>query len=131
MIAIDTNVLVRYITQDNLEQYKKSVELLESYKGIAGSIFVNNVVLCEMVWVLERGYKYSRNQILSTINFMASTHEFAFENHGCIWLALENYETSKVDFSDCLIAQINLNHGYKNTFTFDRQASESSNFCLL
>lgn len=59
MIAIDTNILVRYITQDDIEQAKTAESLLEQYNDKPQSIFINNIIICELVWVLERGYKYT------------------------------------------------------------------------
>ena len=64
MIAIDTNILVRYITQDDEIQSKAAEDLLSGYNEKPQSIFINNIVLCELIWVLERGYKYSKGVLL-------------------------------------------------------------------
>ena len=130
MIALDTNILVRYITQDDELQAKASEELLAKYDGENLSIFINNIVLCELVWVLERGYKYSKEQIASTMRIIFSTTEFAFEHHNILWLALEDYENNKADFADCLIAQINNHHGFSKTYTFDKSATMNNLFSL-
>ena len=92
MIAIDTNILVRYITQDDLQQAEAAENLLAIYNNKPQSIFINNIVLCEFIWVLEKGYKYTQQQISSTIRIILSTEEFAFEYHNVLWLALEEYE---------------------------------------
>ena len=73
MIAIDTNILVRYLTQDDASQAKASEVLLEKYCGTPQSVFINNIVVCELVWVLEKGYKYTQEQIASTIRVVLST----------------------------------------------------------
>ena len=52
MIAIDTNILVRYITQDDLQQAEAAENLLAIYNNKPQSIFINNIVLCEFIWVL-------------------------------------------------------------------------------
>ena len=96
MIAIDTNILVRYITQDDLQQAEATENLLATYNNKPQSIFINNIVLCEFVWVLEKGYKYTQQQISSTIRIILSTEEFAFEYHNVLWLALEEYELKKM-----------------------------------
>ena len=57
MIAIDTNILVRYITQDDLQQAEAAANLLAIYNNKPQSIFINNIVLCEFIWVLEKGYQ--------------------------------------------------------------------------
>ena len=130
MIAIDTNILIRYITQDDELQSKAVERLLAKYDGETQSIFINNIVLCELVWVLDRGYKYSKEQITSTMRIIFSTTEFAFEHHNILWLTLEDYEHNKADFADCLIARINNNHGFKKTYTFDKSATMNNLFSL-
>jgi predicted nucleic-acid-binding protein len=123
MIAVDTNVLVRHLTQDNLEQAKVADSLLQQYFGQPQSVFINNIVICELIWVLERGYKYSREQISSAIRFILSTEEFAFEYQNILWLALEDYELKNLDFADSIIALLNNHHGAEKTFTFDKKAA--------
>ena len=130
MIAIDTNILVRYITQDDLQQAEAAENLLAIYNNKPQSIFINNIVLCEFIWVLEKGYKYTQQQISSTIRIILSTEEFAFEYHNILWLALEKYELKKIDFSDSLIAQLNKHYGFDKTFTFDKAAAENKLFIL-
>ena len=107
MIAIDTNILVRYITQDDLRQAEAAEKLLASYNSKPQSIFINNIVLCEFVWVLEKGYNYSQQQISSAIRMILYTEEFAFERHNILWLALEDYKLRNTDFSDSLISKLN------------------------
>jgi predicted nucleic-acid-binding protein len=128
MIAIDTNILVRYITQDDLQQAEATENLLATYNNKPQSIFINNIVLCEFVWVLEKGYKYTQQQISSTIRIILSTEEFAFEYHNVLWLALEEYELKNTDFSDSLISKLNHNLGYKQTFSFDKSAIKNNLF---
>lgn len=128
MIAIDTNILVRYITQDDQQQAEAAENLLATYNNKPQSIFINNIVLCEFIWVLEKGYKYTQQQISSTIRIILSTEEFAFEYHNVLWLALEEYELKNTDFSDSLISKLNHNLGYKQTFSFDKSAIKNNLF---
>ena len=128
MIAIDTNILVRYITQDDQQQAEAAENLLATYNNKPQSIFINNIVVCELVWVLEKGYKYTQEQISSTIRIILSTEEFAFEYHNILWLALEEYEIKNTDFSDSLISKLNNNLGYKQTFSFDKSAIKTNLF---
>jgi predicted nucleic-acid-binding protein len=128
MIAIDTNILIRYITQDDQQQAEAAENLLATYNNKPQSIFINNIVLCEFIWVLEKGYKYTQEQISSTIRIILSTEEFAFEYHNVLWLALEEYELKNTDFSDSLISKLNHNLGYKQTFSFDKSAVKNNLF---
>jgi predicted nucleic-acid-binding protein len=130
MIGIDTNILVRYFTQDNLEQAQIVEQLIDSYATSFNSLFVNNIVMCELVWVLERGYKYSKEEVSKVIKQMLSTEEFAFENQELLWLALSQYNQNKLDFSDALIGELNKKFGCSETLTFDRAAIKANNFKL-
>jgi predicted nucleic-acid-binding protein len=131
MIGLDTNILVRYLTQDDQEQAEKAVKLIESNLNQKCSMFINNIVFCELIWVLERGYKYSKQQIASAIRMLLGAQEFAFEQLDSLWIALDKYEKDKIDFSDALIGELNKSYKCAHTYSFDTQASKMSNFELL
>jgi predicted nucleic-acid-binding protein len=130
MIGIDTNILVRYFTQDNLEQAQIVEQIIDNYATSPNSLFINNIVMCELIWVLESGYKYSKEAISAVIKQMLSTEEFAFENQELLWLALNQYNQNKLDFSDALIGAINKDFGCSETLTFDQTAIRANNFKL-
>ncbi|MCZ6886686.1 MAG: PIN domain-containing protein [Rickettsia endosymbiont of Ixodes persulcatus] len=100
MIGIDTNILIRYLTEDGKVQSIKAIELIEKYSGKENSIFINNIFICELVWVLEKGYKYSKEQIVLVLKEIFSTIEFSFENQQVLWLSVLEYENYKTDFFD-------------------------------
>ena len=105
MIGIDTNILVRYLTNDNEEQSQKVLNLLEQYSGTESSVYINNIVLCEVVWVLEAAYKYPKQDITHALKLILQTPEFSFDNHATIVKVLYDYEQSNgADFSDILIS---------------------------
>lgn len=128
MIAIDTNILVRYITNDDQEQSRLAGHLLDKYNGQKNSIFINNIVICELIWVLSRGYKYNKIEIIKTIKLLLSSVEFEFENHELAFLAALDYETSEADFSDILIGITNKYLGASTTYSFDKNALKSKYF---
>lgn len=130
MIGIDTNILVRYLTQDDIEQAKVVEQILNRYATCPNSVFINNIVMCELIWVLERGYKYSRDEIAKAIKQILATEEFNFEDQEALWIALNDYSQIKLDFSDALIAEINKKNGCIETFTFDQAAVKSTSFKL-
>lgn len=67
MIGVDTNILVRFITKDDASQTSLVFKLFEQQKGKAKSIYVNVITLCELIWVLDSGYDYAKNQIVSAL----------------------------------------------------------------
>jgi len=128
MLGIDTNVLVRYFTKDDDIQTKLAEKLLDKYSGEAGSIFINNIVICELIWVLNRLYKYNKVQIIILLREILCTIEFSFENQSLLTRSVLDYEDSDVDFADILIGNINLNNNCTTTFTFDKTASDLKSF---
>ena len=131
MIAVDTNVLVRYITNDDKDQCIMATRLLDSYIGKEKSIFINNIVLCELVWVLVRGYKYQKEQIIKTLKLLLSAIEFEFEHHKLAFLAVIEYEKAEADFSDILIGLINHYRNCSTTYSFDQNALKLKYFKKL
>lgn len=131
MIGIDTNLLVSYLTLDNKEQSKLAEAIIENYATEPCSIFINNIVICELIWVLSRGYKYKKDEIISVLKNILRAVEFKFENCQILWEALDDYEKKDLDFSDALIAKTNESHKCIKTFTFDQKASLNNHFELL
>lgn len=131
MIGLDTNILVRYLLNDDVLQSPKATELINRYSGKAGVIVINNIVLCELIWVLERGYKYSKLEIVVLLKNILSTLEFSFESYNDLWVCLLDYEHSEADFSDILIGRLNYNKSCSTSFTFDKKTASSSNFTIL
>ncbi len=140
MIGIDTNVLVRYLTQDDEKQatiVNIVNKVISQYENQAQSIFINNIVICELIWVLERGYKYSKKEITDAVRAILSTTEFVFEQPETLWLSLNDYEKYNADFSDILLGKINKVYGCISTITFDNKAvtlkefSEPKNYNTL
>jgi predicted nucleic-acid-binding protein len=130
MIGIDTNVLVRYLVQDNEQQASAANKILDRISDI-NPAFINNIVICETVWVLSRAYKYEKKLIIKTIEQILSTSGIEFENAEGVRKALRYYTTGNVDFSDYLIAEINKENGANTTYTFDRKAAGNSLFTLV
>jgi predicted nucleic-acid-binding protein len=130
MIGIDTNVLVRYLVQDNEQQASAANKILDRISDI-NPAFINNIVMCETVWVLSRAYKYGKKLIVKTIEQILSTSGIEFENAEGVRKALRHYTTGNADFSDYLIAEINKENGANTTYTFDCKAAGNSLFTLV
>jgi predicted nucleic-acid-binding protein len=131
MIGIDTNVLIRYLVQDDEKQNSLATQSIDRYIGKSSSVFINNIIFCEIIWVLKRGYKYSKNQIVILLKEILTTLEFCFEDHKTLWLAMIEYEQSNLDFPDILIGKINALNACDTTFTFDSKAANINVFSIL
>jgi predicted nucleic-acid-binding protein len=121
MIGIDTNVLVRYVVQDDARQAASASHFIEATLSDEDPGWIASIVLCEFVWVLEAAYGYARNAIVATLQRLFEVDRFRIESPSLAWRALEEYRAG-ADFSDALIALGNEHEGCSYTATFDRGA---------
>src|SRR4029453_10109083 len=131
MKALDTNVLVRFLTQDDPLQSRRANQYIEEVVAREESCLINLVVLCEMVWVLESAYRHPKTAILDLLGRVLSTSEFEIENKEVVWAALEDFKNSRADFSDCLIGRLNQRLGCDETSSFDAAVKGLPGFRLL
>ena len=122
MIGLDTNVLVRYLVQDDPVQTRKANSLIDRAALQDSAMFINHVVMCELAWVLGRGYGYARTEVAEVIEKILLGRQFEIERRDLIWTALADFKSSRADFADCLIGVTNNLAGCEATLTFDRSA---------
>ena len=121
MIGIDTNVLVRYLVQDDPEQSAQSTLLIEQECNLSSPGYLSNIVLCELVWVLTGAYKYDKNLVIEVMEQILVTAEFLVENENVVRKAINDYKIGSADFSDYLTVNNNQQSGCTKTYTFDRK----------
>lgn len=131
MIALDTNVLVRYLVADDPRQAQAARRLIESGCTVEAPGFLALVVLCELVWVLSQGYRYSRTQVGSVVRRLLAAQDLAVEQSDLAWQALRLYEDGPADFADYLIGLRARAEDAVATYTFDRVAAQSPLFRLV
>lgn len=131
MNGLDTNVLVRYIVQDDPKQSKAANRLMEKRCTTGDPGWISLPVLVELVWVLTGAYGYSRSIVQRVLHQLLSTAELRVEEPDLAWAALRAYENGSADFSDYLIGIGNRRRGCKTTFTFDRKAGGSDWFSVV
>lgn len=102
MIGLDTNVLVRYIMQDDAKQSLKAEKLLESLT-VEEPGFVSLVSVVELAWVLSSSYDLDRAQVAQAIELMIRTKTVVVDRADGVMKALRVFKTSSADFADCLI----------------------------
>lgn len=130
MTGLDTNVLVRYIMQDDAAQSALATRLVESLS--AGSPgFVSLVSVVELSWVLSSAYALDRAQIVEVFEGLLRTKEIVVERAETIWRALRVFQSSRADFADCLIERLASAAGCERTMTFDRAAAKGCGMTLI
>lgn len=130
MIGLDSNVLVRYLTQDDPVQSKKADQLIDKALQSGEPLYLNHVVLCEVNWVLARAYGYGVADLGDTLEKIFSAAQFEFEDKNCLWQALAAFRASGADFADCVIGIKNTGAGCTATLTFDKRAGTLPQFSL-
>ncbi|MHA4966528.1 PIN domain-containing protein [Pseudomonas extremorientalis] len=125
MIGLDTNVLVRYITQDDPVQSAKASDLIESLTT-ASPGFISLVSIVELVWVLQSCYQSAKSDVVMVLETLLRTRELTVEHAEIIWQALRTFVANKADFADCLIERCAHAAGCEYTATFDLNAIKTT-----
>jgi len=111
----DANVILRYILADHQDYFTQAVELIEE-----NSVFIPFEVLAEVVYVLEKVYKLTRQQIIRPLLTMIEYPNISTTDSDVAKFGLELFETSKFDFVDCLLCAYNRVKN-EEIATFDKQ----------
>ena len=131
MIGLDTNVIVRYIAQDEPKQAALATRLVERSLSPENPGFVTTVTLCELAWVLAECFGADRERIREVIEGLLASRQIMVEVPEIVWKALRAWQGSSADFADALIGQIVAVRGGDKTVTFDRAVAKLPGFELL
>lgn len=133
MIGLDTNVLVRYLAQDDATQSAVATRLIEQDLSASSPGFISLVVLTELGWVLKRLYGASEAELLQTVADLLASPQFQVENRAVVQAAVQHMRglRTQAGWTDLLIAQIAQAQGCRHTVTFDKTAVRSAGMRLL
>lgn len=131
MIGLDTNVLIRYLAQDDPKQSAVATRYIEGRLSPENPGFVSTVTLCEVAWVLAGNYAADRKRIREIVERLLATKQIVIEQAEVVWKALRVWEGVPADFSDALIGQIAIAQGCEKSVTFDRAAGKLPGFEIL
>lgn len=127
MIAVDTNVLLRYLLKDEPAQ----AERVRALFGNQAGVLITDVVIAETVWtLLGRRYRADKAEVIVAIESLLEEPFVEFEDNRVIWRALQNYRETDAGFADALVVQKALSVALKNglelqaMYTFDAAALE-------
>jgi len=130
MIGLDTNILVRYLTQDDPTQSPKAREIIERRLTEENPGFVSIVAMVETVWVLERAYNLTTDEIIGAVERMLQTDVLVVENEQEVFTAMIALKEGQGSFADAVIAALGARRGCSFTLTFDRKALRLPGFEL-
>ncbi len=130
MIGLDTNVVIRYLLQDDPVQSPKATEVIERGLTEDDPGFVSVVVMTETAWVLERAYGLADEEIAAAVERMLQTDVLVIENEQEIFTAMIALRQGRGSFADALIGALCARAGCSRTLTFDRKALRLPGFEL-
>jgi predicted nucleic-acid-binding protein len=130
MIGLDTNILIRYLAQDDPVQSAKATEVIERRLSLTNPGFVSVVTMAETVWVLDRAYGLTDWEIAAAIERMLQVEVLVVENEQEVFAAMVALKQGHGAFADALIAELSARVGCIHTLTFDKKALRLPGFKL-
>lgn len=131
MVALDTNILVRFLVQDDAKQAKQVHARLKRAEKDKEQLLIPQAVILETIWVLESAYGFDRAEILDGLEALTQMPIFLFEADTAVEELVLEGRQSTLDLPDLFIALAARSHGAENVLTFDKKASKHPLFELL
>jgi len=128
--GLDTNVLLRVLTQDDLPQAAAVEDLFRDAEERGERLHLSGILLCEMCWSLK-GYGFTRSDTAQALEGLLTNHLFEIQDREFVRRALAQYRDGRADFADYLIGWQNRQAGCSDTLTFDGKLEDTSGFVLL
>jgi predicted nucleic-acid-binding protein len=130
MIGLDTNILVRYLAQDDPIQSPRATEIIEGQLTEANPGFVSIVAMVETVGVLDRSYGLAAEEVARAVERMLQVDVLIVENEQEVFVAMVALKRGRGSFADAIVAALGARAGCSRTLTFDRKAARLSGFEL-
>jgi predicted nucleic-acid-binding protein len=131
MIGLDTNVLARYLAQDDKAQSARATRLIETELSEGNPGFIGVIVLVELCWVLKRLYAATPAELRQTVHDLLDSRQLVIERRDVVLSALQQLGDRKADLADVLIAATAAEAGCERTVTFDKAAAKLPGLTLL
>ena len=131
MIGADTNLIVRFLVRDDAEQVAKVRQLFGAADARQESVFISDIVLCEVAWVLEKVYGLEKSAIIVAVESLLADATFGFFDRPQVEEALAAFRRLPGQFADHLIRVVARHAGCSTTWTFDKPLAKSPDFDLL
>jgi len=121
MIGVDTNILMRYLLQDDEAQSPQAKAVMDGFTD-AEPGFISLVTLVEMVWLLRRTFKRPQEEIVLTVQALLASPSICIQEDNAVNTAIEITQRENCDLPDALVAVLGAQAGCSFTLTFDRKA---------
>lgn len=131
MAALDTNLLVRFLVEDDEAQLLAAKKLITNCLLAGETLYVPVTVSLELEWVLRSNFGFGKATVMQTLSQLLSSAELSFESEGALEVALALYGHGTADYSDCLHVALASEAGEQPLWTFDKAASKVEGARLL
>ena len=131
MAALDTNVLVRYLVQDDAAQLAAATKLIRKCVSAGQSLFVPTSVTVELEWVLRSTYRFGKGDVVQVLSSLLSSAELVFQDEQALEVALLLFRKGSADFADCVHIALASEAGEQPHWTFDKRAAKVAGARLL
>lgn len=131
MIGLDTNVLVRYLAQDDVVQSAMATDLIEQRLSALNPGFISVIAMAETAWVLQRSYRLDDKAVAMAIERVLQVDRLVVENEQAVFTAMIALRDGRGSFSEALIGVLGKAAGCSCTVTFDRKALRLDEFELV
>lgn len=131
MTGLDTNILVRFLTQDDLIQSPRARQIIERQLTEQNPGFISLATMFETAWVLEKVYKLSDQEVAEAIKRILQIETLFIQNEQEVYTAMHALRTGQGSFADALVGALGIWAGCASTLTFDRKASRLHGFELI
>ena len=131
MPALDTNVLIRYVVQDDEAQLTAARRLIRKCVSESSALFVPVTVTLEFEWVLRASFGYAKDEVMEVLSNLFSAVELTFESERALEVALQLYRPGGADFADCLHVALAAQAGQQPMWTFDKRAGKIAGAQLM
>jgi predicted nucleic-acid-binding protein len=131
MPALDTNILVRYVVQDDSAQLAAAKRLITRCVEEGQSLFVPVTVMLELEWVLRSSFEFAKDDVILVVSSLLSAVELSFESERALEVALHLFRESTAEFADCVHVALASQAGEQPLWTFDKRAARVPGATLL
>ncbi|HSC68772.1 MAG TPA: type II toxin-antitoxin system VapC family toxin [Cellvibrio sp.] len=122
MIGLDTNVVIRYLTQDDVKQSAIANRIIEQELNEKNQGYITLISLIEITWVLESCYAQTKDDVINVLDSLLTIKQITIEKTDLVYLALKRFRSGNADFSDALITLVCEHAGCKRVVSFDKKA---------
>lgn len=131
MAALDTNILVRFLVEDDTAQLAAAKKLIAKCLRAGETLYIPVTVSLELEWVLRSNFGFGKVAVVQTLSNLLSSAELSFESEGALEVALALYGQGSAAYSDCLHVALASEAGEQPLWTFDKAASRVEGTRLL